>query len=324
MVATLTPPFPHFGGKRAIAPIIWDALGDVGVYVEPFFGSGSILLARPTPPHVETVNDADCYLTNFWRALQQAPDKVAEWASYPVSELDLHAQHCWLMRQQDFREHLRRDPDYYDAKLAGWWVWGVCCWIGGGWCREAAQSHRQVPLIDGMHHGRGIHRTFTQQQPAVQGDHPGTGIVCPDDLTAWFAALATRLHRVRICCGDWERVCTPVVLNGAGITGIVLDPPYGHSERDVRLYGTEPDCTANVAAWAREHGANPRYRIVLCGYDTEHVMPGWTQYCWQANGGYGNQSTSRGKANRQRERLWFSPHCQTVTTQLTLFTEASA
>lgn len=28
------------------APIIWDALGDVDNYIEPFFGSGAVLIAR--------------------------------------------------------------------------------------------------------------------------------------------------------------------------------------------------------------------------------------------------------------------------------------
>ncbi|EIC70395.1 adenine-specific DNA methyltransferase [Mycobacteroides abscessus M94] len=43
----LSAPFPYFGGKRRAAPKIWDALGDVGGYVEPFAGSAAVLLARP-------------------------------------------------------------------------------------------------------------------------------------------------------------------------------------------------------------------------------------------------------------------------------------
>jgi hypothetical protein len=29
---------------------------------------------------------------------------------------------------------LHADPDYFDAKIAGWWCWGACAWIGTGWC----------------------------------------------------------------------------------------------------------------------------------------------------------------------------------------------
>jgi uncharacterized phage protein (TIGR02220 family) len=29
---------------------------------------------------------------------------------------------------------MKTDPDFFDAKVAGWWVWGASCWIGAGWC----------------------------------------------------------------------------------------------------------------------------------------------------------------------------------------------
>lgn len=342
----LQAPFPYFGGKRAIAPVIWQALGEVGVYVEPFFGSGSILLARPTAPHVETVNDLNAFLSNFWRALQQDPDGVATWADSPVSELDLHARHRWLVAQEAFIERMRQDPDYYDVKLAGWWVWGICCWIGGHWCASATAHVKRIPVIAGStyghglhqrrphlrHHGQGLHalhdttpridvphqRTYL---PQVQGDQVRHGVIGATAMWDWLRQLADRLRRVRICCGDWRRVLTPVVLDGSGYTGIVLDPPYDVLQRDNSIYSTDTDCAAAVAAWAREHGDLPQYRIVLCGYIGEHTMPAsWQQIHWEANGGYGNQGTGRGAANKKRECLWLSPHCVTVTQQLSLFT----
>ena len=94
---TLKAPFPYFGGKSKAAQIVWGRLGDVKNYVEPFFGSGAVLLARPHEPRVETVNDLDGLLCNFWRAVQAAPDAVAEAADWPVSECDLHARHLVLV-----------------------------------------------------------------------------------------------------------------------------------------------------------------------------------------------------------------------------------
>lgn len=44
-------PFPYFGGSRDCAPLVWRALGDVQNYVEPCFGSGAVLLARPHEPN---------------------------------------------------------------------------------------------------------------------------------------------------------------------------------------------------------------------------------------------------------------------------------
>jgi site-specific DNA-adenine methylase len=48
---TLKAPFPYFGGKSAIAPVVWQRFGDPPNYDEPFVGSAAVLLARP--PSVE-------------------------------------------------------------------------------------------------------------------------------------------------------------------------------------------------------------------------------------------------------------------------------
>jgi len=130
------PPFPWFGGKSRVAARVWQRLGNVQHYVEPFFGSGAILFARPDPIRTETVNDKDHWIANFWRAVQHAPEIVALHADNPVNEDDLTARHIHLVEYilPELAARIPADPEYYDAKAAGWWVWGICCWIGGGWC----------------------------------------------------------------------------------------------------------------------------------------------------------------------------------------------
>ena len=86
---SLSAPFPWFGGKSRAASLIWERLGDVPNYVEPFFGSGAVLLNRPTDPGIETVNDKDGFVANTWRAIAADPDAVAHWADWPVNENDL-------------------------------------------------------------------------------------------------------------------------------------------------------------------------------------------------------------------------------------------
>lgn len=143
---TLKAPFPYFGGKRRAADIIWPRLGNPVNYIEPFAGSAAMLLCRPDAPRIETLNDVDCYVANFWRATSIAPEAVAFHADSPVNEADLHARHRWLVLSHaaaEFRDRMRRDPDYYDAKVAGWWCWGLCCWIGSGWCSTAAEIERK-------------------------------------------------------------------------------------------------------------------------------------------------------------------------------------
>ena len=83
-------PFPWFGGKSIIAPDVWRRFGNAKCYIEPFFGSGAMLLNRPEPfDGVETINDKDGLVSNFWRAVKAEPDAVAEHADWPVLENDL-------------------------------------------------------------------------------------------------------------------------------------------------------------------------------------------------------------------------------------------
>ncbi len=154
----LQAPFPWFGGKAPVAHEVWQALGNVEHYVEPFFGSGAVLLNRPHAPKTETVNDLDGFVANAWRAMQAAPDEVARWADWPTNECDLHARHLWLVGQRDaLSERLMADADWFDAKAAGWWIWGACNWIGGGWCSGEGpwiSDGERLWLSPACYHGR--------------------------------------------------------------------------------------------------------------------------------------------------------------------------
>lgn len=404
--AALKAPFPWFGGKSRVASLVWARFGAVRNYVEPFFGSGAVLLARPGDPGIETVNDVDAMLANFWRAVAADPDQVAHFADWPVSEPDLHARHRWLVETGAERlERIKSDPDFCDPKVAGWWVWGQCLWIGSGWCarpewtgrtnagrrgrginsegfgklphiagRDAGRGayaksrsrdpeweqrphlgsdgkgqglvreitekrpiltgngggnigvHRQSlhlkrPVLQQGEGGRGVHR-LTHQVPDLSGDAgaAGRGIHASrfteksGGLQAYMRALSDRLRRVRVCCGDFERILGPAVTTCIGLTGVLLDPPYDNEERALCYNHDGPEESGRSVwwrayRWAIDHGGDPLLRIALCGYEHEEASfpPGWTCVAWKASGGYGR--SDRGKANARRERVWFSPHC---------------
>src|SRR6185312_8765696 len=164
----LKAPFPYPGGKSAVADMVWARLGNVANYLEPFAGSLATLLRRPADHfangyRVETVNDANSYLVNFWRCLEKGLHaEVAKHADWPVMEADLHARHRWLVRSDEahgWRTQFVHDPDFCDPKIAGWWCWGQCCWIGSGWCGESVVDHAARPIITGSEGqlGRGVH-----------------------------------------------------------------------------------------------------------------------------------------------------------------------
>jgi hypothetical protein len=129
-------PFPWFGGKSAAAETIWRLLGDVDHYVEPFCGTLTVLLNRPhkcnRAYYSETVNDVDGLLVNFWRAVQWHPEETARHASWPVSEADKQARGIALLRwrEEGLVDLLAGSPEWCDPKMAGWWVYVMCCTIG--------------------------------------------------------------------------------------------------------------------------------------------------------------------------------------------------
>ena len=338
----LQAPFPYFGGKSRCAPLVWPRFGDVRNYVEPFAGSLAMLLGRPRPfPGTETVNDADGMISNFWRATAADPQAVATAADWPVNENDLHARHTWLVGQREsITARLEGDPDWYDSKIAGWWCWGICCWIGSGWCSgngpwqsidgALVDSRKRVhlgnagqgvnrQLVHLGNAGQGVNRQLVHLGDAGRGVnrqlvHLGDAGQGGEGLYGWFDALADRLKRVRVCCGDWSRVCGPTVTVKQGLTAVFLDPPYADTAgRTGDLYSRDSLTVAHaVREWAVEHGDDPRLRICLAGYEGEHTMPrSWRCVAWKAKGGYGSQGSqgSQGSLNATRERLWFSPHC---------------
>ena len=272
-----------------------------------------MLLGRPQPiVGNETINDKDGYVANFWRALQHDPESVARYADWPVNENDLHARHVWLVEQREsLRSRLEGHPEFFDAQIAGWWVWGVSCWIGSGFCSGKGPwwINERRQLVHLGNNGQGVKRQRVHLGNNGQGER----------LVDWFGALSERLRGVRVCSGDWTRVCGPSVTHKHGMTAVFLDPPYADTaDRASDLYREDSLEVAHaVREWAIANGDHPLLRIALCGYEGEHDMPSdWTVYRWSAGEGFGGQAKDRSN-NGERERIWFSPAC--VSRELPLF-----
>ena len=249
--------------------------------------------------------DLDGLLCNFWRALRADPEAVAYWAAWPTIHQDLTARHTWLRQWRAEHVHkVETDPDFYDPKVAGWWVWGLSNWIGGGWCTgkfsdkrplsnqgqggataQGVQAQRggqgQRPHVNTLHPGQGVQA----QRVGFQGspDHVLTGdILDGSRWQLWFAALAKRLERVVVLNRSWESAVTPSLLQQTPSApkppvGIFLDPPYLTHDRDNTIYqGDEQadDVARKALAWAVEHG--DKYRIAYaCGAAHFDVPDGW-------------------------------------------------
>lgn len=302
----LKAPFPYLGGKSRIADVVWAALGDVPHYIEPFAGSLAVLLARPHPPHVETVCDADGLIVNVWRAIRDRPGDVAVAAAGPIHEADVYAKAMVLhARERELVERLRADPKYSDPELAGWW-----CYVAAGTIAHAHLNQRNP--------GRGsIQLTHPQGVATYWARKPmdADPFAPPAKLEETLKRIAQRIARVRITCADWTRVCSceSVLFRCGRPAAVFLDPPYSPLRRASRLYRVDPqDVQAEVRRWCERWGSDPRLRIVLAGYEGEYDLPGWRTFRWVAQGGFGNQRRNGRNDNRLQETLWLSPSCHDV------------
>lgn len=333
---TLKAPFPYFGGKSTVAADVWAALGQPRHYIEPFFGSGAVLLSRQSydpDRHVETVCDKDGFIANVWRGIQFAPDEVARWCDWPVNHADLNARRKNLIRNEGYLlKNLIKDPEWCDPKLAGYWIWAASCWIGSGLTKKDASPYLNG-ANQGVHVGQIPHLTVNKgvhvgqiplikpckagQRPII---HPSRGHALQSarsqHIYDWLNTLSVRLRHVRVVCGDWTRVCGGNWQDEIGEVGIFFDPPYCAKGRSMVYHHDSSNVAAEVNTWCLARGAKPTYRIVLAGYG-EHqnlLSHGWTAKAWKAAGGYGNRA---GNQNRHKETLYMSPYC--LNKQISLF-----
>jgi DNA adenine methylase len=75
-MAAIQPVLRYPGGKYRLAPWIVEQMPAHGVYVEPFFGGGSIFFAK-APARVEVLNDLDGRVVNLFRVLRERPEALA-------------------------------------------------------------------------------------------------------------------------------------------------------------------------------------------------------------------------------------------------------
>ena len=355
-------PFPWFGGKSKAAELIWSRFGsDCGNYVEPFFGSGAVWLNRPKDyAGWATVNDLDGNVANLWRSMRYAPEMVAEAACWPVNECDLHARHLWLVTNaKRLAGRLMADPEYHEPRTAGWWAWGVCSWIGGGWCAGDGPWHvepdeesvatftlgdggtgvnRQLPHLGNG--GRGVNRQLPHLGNGGTGvnrqlPHLGDGGTGVNRQLPHLGDGGTGVNRKLDWLKDWfaelqaamegARVC-------CGDWSRIMSPGTMTRNGTAAVLLDPPysltgavyahdssTVSGDVRAWCIENGHNPKLRIALCGHDTEHNEMEALGWAVETWAKSGGYQGAD-----DRERIWFSPACirSDASNQIDLFAPA--
>jgi hypothetical protein len=234
----------------------------------------------------EVIGDLDCFVAHFWRAIKNDPAGVAHYAFDPVSSVELQARHEWLMAQREsVFTNIRSSPDWYDAKIAGWWLWGQHLCVGKHWCNPRLRFTGTIP--------------FTRAWEGYRADDP-------QELLLRFNEIGNRLRNVIIVQGTWQETVQKGLLDvgrtAKSVKAILLDPPYTkRSGRQKNLYVCDSMTVGDeTVAWAKIKAQDPTYRIAVCGLEGEYDLPNWSVTAWNAGGG---------TKNAARERIWFSPGC---------------
>jgi hypothetical protein len=221
----------------------------VGLVSKEFLGEMEVV-ALETDTHTFVAEGLASHNCNAWRGIQWHPDEVAEAASWPVSEADKQARQIACIRwRTENLDLLAGSAEWCDPKMAGWWLYSVCCQIGafaynGPWMADPETGRitkmgrpgvsRKLPHLgnDGVGINRpqmrepGVSRQLPHLSSNGQGiNHPGIremGVIeemsdefhprTMPELRRWMAWLSARLRHVRIVNGDWQRVCTSGVL----------------------------------------------------------------------------------------------------------------
>jgi DNA adenine methylase len=294
--------FTYFGNKEHVAKRIWELFGQTDSFVEAFCGCASVLLACPSDikHRWECLNDFDCHIANVFRSVKYHPEAVVEAAYGPRTEVDLHTRHDWLITHAEaLRQHILSDPKACDPELAGWWIWGINLWIGGGWCSEAALKWKQKP----GHRNQGL---LTARKKPELGSNGTRGIFHGRGdrraiIEAMVQAVSDRLIDVTICYGDFERVLTPSYTTQFGTCAVLLDPPY----KGDKTYAQDVKGTwARAQDWFLAHYQDPQFRIILCGNSHDWPDPPDDVRVYKYNRTMAGMDHSNAE-----EALWISKHC---------------
>jgi DNA adenine methylase len=267
MSETLTPPLKWHGGKHYLARRIIELMPPHIHYVEPYFGGGSVLLAKEPEGISEVVNDLNKELTEFWLCLQDPSMFGRFWGlcqATPFSEVE------WA---------LAGGVPYTSRAFRGYQFFVRCrLSLAGRMDTFAPLSRRRTR--------RGMNEQAAAWLSAVEG----------------LPQVHERLKRVVIL----NRPALDVIDQQDGPdTLFYLDPPYLHETRSTtHQYGpyemTKHQHIDLMAALCRLKG-----KFLLSGYRSELYdgyahAEGWTRHDFELP----NNAASGDSKRRMTESLW--------------------
>lgn len=245
-------------------------------YCEPFAGSGAVLLNRPPAP-VETYNDLDGEVVNFFRVLRTRKSDLIEAISLTPFSREEFALACDLDPSLDPFERARRF--FVRARQVRTGLAQTASL--GRWanCKNTSRS--------------GMSGVVSRWLGGVEN----------------LDAIAERLLRVQI---ENRPAIETIQLYDGPDSLFYCDPPYIHETRgDVNSYGFEMEDSAHVALAAVLNKAEGR--VALSNYDCDLMNDLYPSHKWTKI--YSPEKTIHSTKDKRQEVLWVNYDPQKLTAQ---------
>ena len=262
-----SPPLKWHGGKYYLAAKIVSMMPPHQQYVEPFFGGGTVLLAKDPANVGEIVNDLNGHLTNFWRVLQDDElfgrfQRII--MAVPFSETEWKDAH---KRLNTVKDPVQQAAAFYID------------------CRQSHSGRRTgFAPITKTRLRQGMNEQAAAWMTAVDG----------------LPAVHARLRRVTILNRDALKVIrqfdTPDTL-------CYLDPPYLHTTRSTTTEYGEQEMTVEQHTALLDLILGVKSKVMLSGYPSplyESKLANWHIVDFDLP----NNSASGDTKNRMTERIW--------------------
>lgn len=225
------------GSKKRIASWIIENMPQHHSYVEPFFGGGAVLFEKPLSA-IETVNDIDDDVVNFFRVVQD-----------PITRKE-------LIRRLDYTPYSRT---IYDSVFS-----------------EAPQSEIEKALYFAIRSTQSHGFRLTEKsgwKKDVTGREASYAVRYWNELPASLALMAERLKGVQI-----EKRPAVEVIEAFNYENVLIyaDPPYVLSTRNRKQYRHE--MTDAEHAELLQVLNQSKAKVMLSGYDCKlynDLLNGW-------------------------------------------------
>jgi DNA adenine methylase len=278
----LKAPFAWYGGKSRLADWIISHFPPHDVYIEPFGGAASVLLAK-APCKVEIYNDLNSGVVNFYRCLRDA-DKTAELQRR--LELTPYSREEFLL----CREYIYTEEPYGYGDIEHAWNWAVCamqCHSGTIGCGRGPSWGAQFDPNAYKH----MARSFRSE-------------------TRNLMTICDRLAEVQIN----NKGAVKLMEQTDRLDALFyLDPPY-HDDTGDSAYKDKIDYTELIQTCLDLRGM-----CLLSGYAHECYQPlldaGWAVDTIETHMTAARPSTTGGKREPRTESLYINPACQAALTR---------